>query len=247
MLTYLLLDLENVTPTPTQVAAVRGGQVHLWIFRGPKQGKFDAELAEAWQPLGSQVRHIKSTKDGKNALDFLIAYELGRLRQQHEREGITARYVIVSGDGGFESLLAHVATGFSSEAASRVTRTFSLSEAVDSLGTSDQQAVEPTRAVEPAVPVGSPAAQPKKAAGKTLRKSMVADDIDMVVRGLRESPKNRPADRKALEHHAVSLLRNQVTAAVGQAVTAELLKRGWIKLNGKKLEYKLPRVKQAAK
>ena len=69
-LTHLLVDLENLIPTAEEIALVRAEQYRLWIFRGPDQNKYGAELVEAWQPLGERVKFVKCTRKGKNALDF---------------------------------------------------------------------------------------------------------------------------------------------------------------------------------
>ena len=58
-LTYLLVDFENVQPAASEMALVRGDEYRLWIFRGPHQNKYDAAMAEAWQPLGRQASFVQ--------------------------------------------------------------------------------------------------------------------------------------------------------------------------------------------
>ena len=76
---HLLVDFENLRPPPADVARVRSGEFRLWVFHGPHQNKFDADLVKAWQPLGDRVDFVQSSKHGKNALDFHIAFTLGVL------------------------------------------------------------------------------------------------------------------------------------------------------------------------
>jgi hypothetical protein len=107
-LTYLLVDFENLQPPAQDIALVRGAQFRLWVFHGPKQKKFSAEMVVAWQPLGSQVKFVQSSKEGKNALDFHIAFCLGQAQKEDAAEGRKARYVVVSGDGGFDPLFEYM-------------------------------------------------------------------------------------------------------------------------------------------
>ena len=107
---HLLVDFENLQPPPEHVARVRGESSHLWVFHGPHQNKFDAALVKAWQPLGDRVDFVQSSKHGKNALDFHIAFKLGELIADQRKTGRRASYVVVSGDGGFEPLFDYMRT-----------------------------------------------------------------------------------------------------------------------------------------
>jgi hypothetical protein len=109
-LTYVLVDFENVQPQDMDL--LRGEQYRLTIFRGPHQKRVDFDIVESLQPLGDNVKHVRSERHGKNALDFHIAFYMGRLVQEHKgngsRESGTARFILVSKDGGFEALLQHI-------------------------------------------------------------------------------------------------------------------------------------------
>ena len=109
-LTYILVDFENVQPT--DMGLLSGDHYHLRIFRGPHQKKLDFDIAECLQPHGNRVQYIQSDRHGKNALDFHIAFYMGRLIEELEANGSSARngtrFVVISKDGGFEALLSHV-------------------------------------------------------------------------------------------------------------------------------------------
>lgn len=104
--TYILVDFENVQPPDLDL--LRGEQFQILIFRGPHQKKLDAEMVTVLQPLGDRVKYIKSTKPGKNALDFHIAFTVGRQIESHQQSGTHARFIVISRDNGFDSLLTHV-------------------------------------------------------------------------------------------------------------------------------------------
>jgi hypothetical protein len=109
-LTYVLVDFENVQPQDMDL--LRGEQYRVTIFRGPHQRKVDFDIVESLQPLGANVKHVRSERHGKNALDFHIAFYMGRLVEEHtgngSRESGAARFILVSKDGGFDALLRHV-------------------------------------------------------------------------------------------------------------------------------------------
>lgn len=104
--TYILVDFENVQPPDLDL--LRGEEFRVLVFHGPHQKKLDMSVVRALQPLGERVQYIQSEKAGKNALDFHIAFSIGRWLESHELNGKRARFVVVSGDSGFDSLLSHV-------------------------------------------------------------------------------------------------------------------------------------------
>jgi PIN domain len=64
------------------------------------------ELAAALQSLGERATYIKISGNGPNALDFHIAYWIGRLSVTDP----TAYFHIVSKDTGFDPLVTHLKT-----------------------------------------------------------------------------------------------------------------------------------------
>lgn len=117
-LTHILVDFENVQPTAQDIALARGDSLRLWIFRGPGQKKYAADVAEAWQPLGERVQFIRCEKSGRNALDMHIALQLGRLigpagpadppATTPRALAAATRFVVVSKDTDYDPLLLHI-------------------------------------------------------------------------------------------------------------------------------------------
>lgn len=105
-LTHIFVDYENVQPHDLDL--LFGQHYRVKIFHGPHQTKLDVAVVKALQRLGEHVEYIQSTKSGKNALDFCIAFWIGRLLQAQESTGRPARFLVISKDGGFDSLLSHV-------------------------------------------------------------------------------------------------------------------------------------------
>ena len=253
---HLLVDFENLKPSAADVTLIRSEEYRLWVFHGPHQNKFDAALVKAWQPLGGRVDFVQSSKQGKNALDFHIAFKLGELFADERKAGRRASYVVVSGDGGFEPLFEYMRSqgcavtlaGSIPDAlavpAPKETRVApAIAAPTMSLGVQ-----RPSRGIIPAVSQPAPATAPKKkAAAKAApaaRNSVVEGDVQTIIAELRTHPKNRPGDRAALERYIVARLGNKITAGAAKAVVLELEKQTVVSFNGTKAAYKVPKAKK---
>jgi len=99
----LLVDLENVQKVDLNRVPP---EAHVMIFYGITQKKLPEELVVQAQPLGTRLTWIKISGQGPNALDFHIAYYLGREFALHR----DARCAILSRDLGFDPLVRHLQT-----------------------------------------------------------------------------------------------------------------------------------------
>ncbi len=100
----ILIDFENVQPK--DLAQLRGRPFKTKVFCGANQTKVPFDLAAELQPLGPDAEYIKIQGTGPNALDFHIAYYIGRL----STEIPGAAFHIVSKDKGFDPLIKHLKT-----------------------------------------------------------------------------------------------------------------------------------------
>jgi len=105
MKNILLIDYENVQEI--SLDALKESDVQVLLFVGRSQGKIPFELVRQAQGYGEALRWIKIEGDGKNNLDFHIAYELGRLSSQIGKE---AKLFVLSKDKGYDSLIAYMKT-----------------------------------------------------------------------------------------------------------------------------------------
>ncbi len=212
---------------------MRGAHIRLWVLRGPQQNKFDADLAEAWQPLGGQVQFVQSAKSGKNALDFHIAFCLGEAHQEDIQNRRAACYVVVSRDKGFEALF-----GYMRSLGSVIDRADNVPEALKLAESMARPSVTPSKA-----PVKEPKPAPKKP--KPVPKpAPLSKDAEIVFSHLRDHPRTRPTTRKKLEHHVTSLLGNKIDAAVTNAVISELTRVGALAFEGTKPRYVFPKARK---
>ena len=99
---YVLIDFENVQPKTLE--PLRATNHLIKVFLGNHQSKLATAFVELLLPFGERVELIRIEGSGRNALDFHIAYCLGRL----SREAPGARFYVVSKDTGFEPLIRYL-------------------------------------------------------------------------------------------------------------------------------------------
>lgn len=100
---YILVDQENVhlQELPKVVCE---DHFRLIVFVGENQSKLPFDLVEALQRLGDRAQYVKIAGNGSNALDFHIAYKIGRLSAEDSK----ACFHIISKDTGFDPLIRHL-------------------------------------------------------------------------------------------------------------------------------------------
>jgi hypothetical protein len=101
---YVLIDFENVLPE--QLDALADESFRVLVFVGANQAKVPFEVAQSLQRMGDRAEYVKIAGSGRNALDFHIAYYIGRLAATSP----AARFTIISKDTGFDPLLRHLAS-----------------------------------------------------------------------------------------------------------------------------------------
>ena len=104
---HILIDYENIQPDAAQFAALDESQCHIWLFIGKTQKTLPIELCEALCRFGKNAHIIRIAKTGKNALDFYLAYYLGKISEQ-DKDAIIC---IFSRDTGFDILVEHMESG----------------------------------------------------------------------------------------------------------------------------------------
>ena len=99
---YVLIDFENVQPRNLEILSSHPFKV--FVFVGASQTKIPYELAAAMQRLGENARYVKIGGNGKNALDFHLAFYVGELVTKHP----DAYFHVISKDTGFDPLIKHL-------------------------------------------------------------------------------------------------------------------------------------------
>jgi hypothetical protein len=98
----VLIDFESVQPE--SIEALNHDFYYVLLFCGANQTKVPLEIAATLQKLGPRAQYIRIAGVGPNALDFHIAYYIGRLAA----EDPSTAFHIVSRDKGFDPLIQHL-------------------------------------------------------------------------------------------------------------------------------------------
>ena len=100
---FLLVDFENVQPD--NVGILNGRSFKIKVFVGVNQAKIPFELARTLHAFGPDAEYVQIAGNGKNALDFHIAYYIGRLAAENP----DASFYVISKDTGFDPLIKYLA------------------------------------------------------------------------------------------------------------------------------------------
>jgi hypothetical protein len=99
---HIYVDYENVQSV--KLALIAGKPATVTLVLGSRQNSLPLELTKALLDHATQVRLVETKASGKNALDFVLACELGgRCATQP-----MAEYHIISKDKGFDAIIEHL-------------------------------------------------------------------------------------------------------------------------------------------
>ena len=99
----VLIDFENIQKVDLGLIDATGTDI--MVFVGRSQNKIPFSIVEKAQSMGDRIKWLKIAGDGKNNLDFHIAFELGRLSQRLEKD---VQLIILSKDSGYDSLIGYI-------------------------------------------------------------------------------------------------------------------------------------------
>jgi hypothetical protein len=99
---YVLIDYESVHASSLE--QLSDDHFNVLVFVGANQPNVPIKLAQSLQPLGPRAHYIKISRQGRNALDFHIAYYIGQLTVKEP----SAYFHIISKDKGFDPLIQHL-------------------------------------------------------------------------------------------------------------------------------------------
>jgi hypothetical protein len=244
LLTYILVDFENVQPQVADLGLLRGDEFRVLIFHGVHQNKFDVGMYKALQPLGDKVELVQSDRQGPDVLDFHISFYLGRLVHQHLGRGSatqSARFFVISKDRGFDSLIVHIRSlGYEAHRVATIRAALSTTPTASppprKVGSKKASAAKKAPAAKPAAK-----AAVRKVAGAAPAIKAVESPKQIVIASLRRMGKKLPGKRKGLEHHIESHLGRKVDIDAVRALVAEMERDGVLQIVDNKVEYTLPK------
>ncbi len=98
---YLYIDYENVQDVQINIIQKT---TKVMIIVGDDQAKVPIELVQKTQPFGDAVEWVRVQGKGRNALDFFIAFFLGRDVTTDSKK----TFIIYSKDTGYDPLITHL-------------------------------------------------------------------------------------------------------------------------------------------
>lgn len=99
---YVFVDFENVPEVDASMIGLKA--VNFTLLLGASQKKLDAALVEKLMEHSASVQLVRLTSSSKNAVDFALAYYLGRAVLADS----TASFHLVSKDKGYDPLIEHL-------------------------------------------------------------------------------------------------------------------------------------------
>lgn len=99
---HVFIDFENVPSI--RLTGFTGGSVRVTILIGEKQKRLDTALVEQLLQHAANVNFVRLESSGRNALDFTLAYYVGRT----VAAAPTTRVYVISRDKGFDPLIEHL-------------------------------------------------------------------------------------------------------------------------------------------
>jgi hypothetical protein len=99
---YIFIDYENVCES--DLSRVSGKPVRVFMILGTRHKKLPTSLFLFAQDHPEQVRILQTPVDGRNALDFVLTLELGRIIAADP----VGYFHIVSKDTDFDSVIRHL-------------------------------------------------------------------------------------------------------------------------------------------
>lgn len=213
---YILIDFENVQVK--SLPLLRGAQIHVRVFLGPKNTRLPTDLVLAMKSLGGGADYIVLEAGGHNALDFHITYYLGRLAATDP----AACFYIISKDTGFDSLIEHINnTGV----------TCSRAVCIESLPCVDAPLL--------AASVGVADKSTPMPNAKSAIKKKTAELVELVLANLSKRKSALPRRQKTLRTTIRALSGAQYSDKEIEAVLARMVKQKFIAFDGEKVSYVL--------
>lgn len=226
---HVFVDFENVHQVDLSLIGAKS--VSFTLMVGPKQTKLDSDLVEKLMAHSASVHLVKLKSSGKNALDFALAYYLGRAALADP----TAYFHIVSKDGGFDPLVEHLRSRHI-----HVYRHASCEELTFTWPGKKLPVIEPI-VEKPVVKKVAAKKVAKKVATKIAAKKVAKKAVDKidpvetwkerVLKDFKAHPMAQPKKRKALIAKIANLINKRADGPEVQAVISRMVKDGKLKFD----------------
>jgi hypothetical protein len=187
---HVFVDYENVHAVDPTIIGSK--TVHVTLLLGAKKTKLDATVVEKLMQHAATVEMIRLTSSGRNALDFTLAYYLGRAVLADP----CGHFHIVSKDKGYDALIEHL----------RGKHIFARRH-------EDFTTLTSSATAKPSAATSSVATLAAKASPKPKPPASLEALETRVLEHFRKPTTNRPRTKNKLTSHLISHLGKKVTEA----------------------------------
>jgi len=208
---HVFVDFENVQKI--NLAVIGREAVRFTLLVGPRQTKLDFFLAEKLLQHPDSVQLLRLASAGRNALDFTLAYYLGRAVVADPG----GSFHIVSKDKGYDPLIEHLR--------SKQIR----ARRHDSFAT--LTFAPPVRRPAPSPPTAD--SKPKSRAKPRTQPAIRDERMDQVLEYLRKPSTPRPRNKKKFASFLVAYLGRKMTELEALALVENLRRAGHIAIGPK--------------
>jgi hypothetical protein len=188
---HVFVDFENVHEIAPGIIGSKA--VSFTLLLGSRQTKLEASLVEKLLEHAASVQLVRLTSPGKNALDFALAYYLGRAVAADP----TGSFHIVSKDAGYDPLIEHLRSRHIRARRHDNFATLTFAETVKL----------PIRTPLATAPRQKPQAKPE------VQLPLLEERATQVLEHLRKASTNRPRNRKKLVSFISAHLGQNTTEA----------------------------------
>ena len=222
----VLVDFENVQPE--SLAALDQEHSRILVFVGATQQKLPFELVAAMQRLGGRAEYVRIAGSGPNALDFHIAYYIGRLAAQDP----TTSFRIISKDTGFDPLIQHLRAKNISVIRSGAPKSAPAAQAKPKPQPQPKAQPQPKPKQKPTLKQ-----QPKPEPAVASLKVSANDRARQFMGNLCQPKSTKPRNEKTLASAIGSFYQKKLSEQEVAAVVAAMRKFGFIKVADGKINY----------
>lgn len=210
---HVFVDFENVQVI--DLRPIGDDPVEVTVLVGAKQKPPKSSLLQDLLEHAGDVRLVKMHASGKNALDMVLASQLGMALARDP----TGRFHIISQDKDFDPLVTHLRRAH-----------FQVDRLDEDSAEPSAKPPKPAAMREPA-PVGGPEKRP--AAAPTARPAMTADRVAIMEQYLRDSGLRRPKSKTKLLQVIKNRFGNRPTEPELTKIVDSLARRRTISIDAK--------------
>jgi len=208
---HVFVDFENVHKIDLAIFGSKA--VSFTLLLGARQTKLDVSLVEKLLEHAASVQLVRLTSAGKNALDFTLAYYVGRAVAGDP----TGCFHIVSKDAGYDPLIEHL-----------------RSKHINARRHDDFAGLPFAGPARPPTPM--PSAAPPKLKSQSKPKAVTPgldERATQVLEHLRKTSTTRPRNKQKLVSYLIAHLGHKITEAEALGLIENLCQAGYLAIDEK--------------